>query len=236
MLSGCVNIPFRNDMFQPKARTAFIKTINLTTDGVYTGSGVVVDHIDNLYSIIITAGHICKENTLQMAVLDYMEKDYGVLYVAKSQEDDLCAIITTEKIPVTAVSVANFPINIGDKIYNVAAPMGIHSKNMSLMFEGYYSGNMPNRNDKYMLSVYTLPTVGGSSGSPIFNQNWELIGIMSRAYPGFENVGLSVSHERVDLFVRVVKQTSRNTLKVRLSDKFNRLLLKFCQETNFCRT
>ena len=48
--------------------------------------------------------------------------------------------------------------------------------------------------------MYSIVGFGGSSGSPMLNQDWEIIGIISRGVPEFQNVMISVNQERVKLF------------------------------------
>lgn len=235
-LTSCITVPFKGLNFETSIKKSFVKILGITKDSAYSGSGVIVDHLSDSHSIIITAGHICKENAIHMSILNYLEEDYGVLYIAVSPEDDLCALITDKKINGSISSVGVFPANIGDKIFNIAAPFGIHSKNMSLMFEGFYGGDAEVASEKYPLSVYTVPAMGGSSGSPIFNQNWEIIGIISRAYPQFENVAFAVAHHRVASFTRAVLNSSKTRLKLTYTDKINQFASSVCLKTHSCKT
>lgn len=234
LITSCVTIPsscyFCNE---PSARLSFVKIAGITSDShAYTGSGVVVDHISDLHSIILTAGHICKENAQLMVVLDYKENDYGVLKMYLSNNDDLCAIVTATKINVTPSRISTKPLVISDKVFNISAPMGIHGPDMSLMFSGYYSGIMSIREEKYVLNVFTVPGYGGSSGSPIFNEDWEIVSIVSRGLPNFTHFMIGVSHGRVLQFVtQINKNYINNNLYPIISESKERV----CPMTHSCK-
>jgi S1-C subfamily serine protease len=196
---GCVTLS-NSVNFKNAPRESFVKVEILTTDHASVGSGVIINHLDNLNTIILTAGHVCDFNTVAMRVLDLNENKYPVIGFAVSGEDDLCLLIVETVIDAKPLEVAESSPKIGEHIYNIAAPLGLHAPNMALMFNGYYEGNIKFMEEKHPYSVYNLVGVGGSSGSPIFNDNWEIIGIISRGVPEFQSVMLGVNHERVKLF------------------------------------
>ena len=72
----------------------------------------------------------------------------------------------------------------GDKIFNIAAPLGITGNELTLIFEGRYSGH---RNG---WRYYTVPARPGSSGSPVLNDKFQLIGTINIAMAGIESVGI----------------------------------------------
>ena len=90
----------------------------------------------------------------------------------------------------------------GDRAYNISAPWGFHGKNMVLHFEGYYSGRTTISKFDYDLDVYTIPTRPGSSGSPVYNGQWEIVGIASMANMRLENFGLMVTLEDIQEFLK----------------------------------
>lgn len=174
-------------------RDSFVKVLVKVDDRLYsTGSGVLIKHIDKS-SYILTAGHMC-ESDRKISVLDIDEKEYQTIALAKAAEYDLCVLVTEGVIPREVASLAKANPKLGDKVYNLAAPKGIFSKNMVLHLQGYYSGEISVPIEKHPLSTYTIPSAGGSSGSPVFNEAGQVVGIISMKFQGFENVTLAVKH------------------------------------------
>ena len=134
--TGCGCFTLSNSVnFKNAPRESFVKVEILTTEYASTGSGVIINHIDNLNTIILTAGHICHANTTAIRVLDLKENKYPVIRFVVSAEDDLCLLITEIPIPAKPLKIAKNNIEIGDHIYNMAAPLGIHGPDMTLMFD-----------------------------------------------------------------------------------------------------
>ena len=134
---GCVTLS-NSVNFKNAPRESFVKVEVLTTDHASVGSGVIINHLDNLNTIILTAGHVCDFNTVAIRVLDLKENKYSIIGFAVSSQDDLCLLIADSIIPAPALKISENSPEIGDHIYNIAAPLGIHAPNMVLMFDGYY--------------------------------------------------------------------------------------------------
>ena len=182
--------------FKNAPRKSFVQIDVSTPDGESLGSGVIINHINNSNTIILTAGHICKPNTIEMKVLDLYEKPFKMVGMINSKEDDLCLVIVEGIIDGPALKAGNSYPEIGDHVFNIAAPHGIHGPNMSLMFDGYYQGDLMFTGEKHTLSIFSTPGMGGSSGSPIFNKNFEVIGVVSRGLVDFHEFMLCVNQDR----------------------------------------
>ncbi len=200
---GCVTLSNLND-FKNAPRDSFVKIEIVTTQNVSTGSGVIIHHSDNFKTFILTAGHVCDPNTVAMRVLDLFENKYNITSSIRSNQDDLCVLVADGDIKGRDIKISEIEPQIGDHVYNISAPRSVHGPNMSLMFDGYYQGSLLIEQEKHVMNVYSVVGMGGSSGSPIFNENWEIIGIVSRGMPDFQHVMLSVNYERTKLFYNYV--------------------------------
>ena len=86
---------------------------------------------------------------------------------------------------------------MGDKIYNIAAPVGIFHPPTVPIIDGIFSGNIPDTTS----SMVTLPAIGGSSGSAILNEDMELVGILFATHPYFNVVTLSSNYSETMKFI-----------------------------------
>lgn len=182
---------------------SFVKILVFDKKGnpASSGSGVIIDHVNGNNTIIATAKHICQDKSgfeyRNIRILDVFEQKYKGLVLITTPDHDICLITTKVKVDFPAVKIADNPPKQGDFVYNIAAPYGIHGDGMALIFHGYYSGKISIPQEEYALDVFTVPGAGGSSGSPVFNENWELVGIVSRGFALLEHVMLSVGSEHV---------------------------------------
>jgi len=97
----------------------------------------------------------------------------------RNVEADICIIETS--INQRAVPVARHEPSYGDKVINISAPYGLMFTNPEggavYITEGNYSGNLSMQDG--VRSMYTIWTAPGSSGSPIINEQGEIVGVVS---------------------------------------------------------
>lgn len=165
-----------------------------------SGSGYIVATYPGR-AIGVTAGHICSDEGTQVVAKDIKVSSLNglmhnteILY--SNMDIDICVLkIYGYKGPYLNMSPT--PPELGDKVYSIAAPMGIFTKGMAPVFDGYYSG----RHAVYNVDAYTIPTQGGSSGAPIFNEDGELVGMTIARFIGFESLTLSPKYEDIKLVI-----------------------------------
>jgi S1-C subfamily serine protease len=141
-------------------------------------SGVLVNKTDKGF-YILTAAHICKIEEVkdikiqQLVIYDLNKKMYFSDIVAIDTKNDLCLLYSKEKIDTIPVTISRVKPEPADRIYNIAAPSGIYTKDMVPIFDGRYLGDEENN------SFYSVYATHGSSGSMILNHRGDLIGILT---------------------------------------------------------
>ena len=181
----------------------------------YTGSGsVIATTFDGSY--ILTAAHLCNhQKELQVLndinneteaddefteiVLIYKVRDISnFAYRAKvvGYDNDLDACISfVWGLFRPALAISNDPPVIGEKYYNISAPAGFFEEDLVPLFEGRYIGSYKGAD------TYTIPAVGGSSGSPIINSDGELVGIIYARLSRFHHISLSSDYSKLKNFI-----------------------------------
>lgn len=223
LTSSCVSTNYGFHIPE-KARDQFVRiiqNINLTfcAEGqcmqnklLSSGSGVVVDSsIQGSY--ILTAGHVCEvemENIIKddamVKALKRVDIDFNIVNITQSKyvadiitidkSSDMCLMFApkywNEEGP---VRMADRPAFNGERVYNVAAPVGIFYENTVPSFEGFYMGKQDLR------SYYSIPAMGGSSGSPVFNLRGDLVGMIHSVNAMFPMVSVSPHYETIKKFI-----------------------------------
>jgi hypothetical protein len=95
-----------------------------------------------------------------------------ILFVATSYDGCLILINEVNVIATPEVKLAKKFIKQGERVFNISAPRGLFFPGMVLTYDGFYSGSVGST------EVFTVTAAPGSSGSPIFNSNNEVISIV----------------------------------------------------------
>ena len=144
----------------------------------------------------ITAAHFCEDDMdlilrslvqgkpvkkIEYYAYDIDMKKYNVNIINYDTELDLC-LIYIKKLKRKATLISQNPPEPGDKVYNLAAPLGTFGSNLIPKLDGYYAGSFrkdgKKDNDRNVMSLYSVPAIGGSSGSPIFDKNGYVVGMI----------------------------------------------------------
>ena len=142
----------------------------------------------------ITAAHFCEEDVdlllqsiikgtpiqkIEFYAYDIDMRKYDVNVINYNRKLDVC-LIYVKKLQRRPALLAHRAPEPGDKAYNLAAPLGMFGANMLPKLDGYYTGNLTRdpRDAEQLFSIYTIPAIGGSSGSPIFNADGHVIGMI----------------------------------------------------------
>src|SRR6266404_3027554 len=151
------------------------KQVMSITDGL--GSGVLISADGK----ILTAAHVVQ--TADVASVEFPDGQEIIARVIGSDVRSDVALLQLKRVPsgiVPATLGDSNKVEVGDQIFVIGAPYGISQT----LTAGHVSGrHRLNRNDESSTSVEFLQTDaavnGGNSGSPMFNLDGEVVGIVS---------------------------------------------------------
>lgn len=210
------------------------------------GSGsIIAESFDGVY--ILTAAHMCdrsediknfKEIDRRMGIYSeatkYFDKHsifnleqikYKVEIIGFDHEIDSCIVFAWGFFGKT-LSIAKSGPGIGEKIYNFAASAGFFGKNMVPLFDGYYIGDWDE-----VTSVYTIPVIGGSSGSPIVNESGDLIGLVFARHSNFHHIAISPKFNNLRKFILdTIKIDAKKRSVERELNESRSIIIKFNQK------
>ena len=166
---------------------------------IFSGSGFVVSNTET-GSIIATAAHVCMAESalasMEYSITDIDGKFYEGKLLKTQVEGDIC-VLYVKNLYKPALKIANRAPRPGDKVYNIAAPLGIFSVQMVPILEGRFNGTDPKGR-----AVYSLPAAGGSSGSMILNSNFEVVGMLTALHTQFPTITIGPSYDNLKVFLR----------------------------------
>jgi S1-C subfamily serine protease len=161
------------------------------------GSGFILE-TSSKDEYIVTAGHICMPPKMPM-VPEPLASNFRVAYrislttgfgregrgeiVAIDTNNDICLLKANKDLG-PGLEIAQKDMMLHSKVYNMANPAGLSSPLAVPVFDGYYIGDIS------MISLFTVPAVGGSSGSPIMNHKNEVVSIVSAAAVRFDEYAI----------------------------------------------
>jgi S1-C subfamily serine protease len=161
--------------------------------------------------VILTAGHVCKNTrpdpvfayagvTITVAITTIIKVHspikgtYATTIIKIDNDKDLCMLLP-EEVFTSPVPIADSEPKVGDIVYAIAAPFGISGENLSLIFNGFFSGTDKNKR------FYTIPTRPGSSGAAVLNEDWEVVGMLHTAFRDLESVGIGTGLADIRTFL-----------------------------------
>ena len=167
-----------------------------------TASGAIIHH-DKDISYVLTAKHFCEEtggsHVDQISIHTHKMDNAIATVVAMAKDIDAC-IMSSERLNAKTLTLASSGPEIGEKVYNMAAPMGIFGEDLVMLYEGFYSGKLI-ENGINTSDIYSLPANPGSSGSPVINGRGKLIGVVWAIHSRFHHITLSTPFNKLKEFI-----------------------------------
>ena len=184
---------------------------------ITTASGACID-LGEKKSIILTVEHFCEGKVIPEDEIKEMLKDlptnvdksnistkfrvvlfnglvHDVKVIKFDSKKDLCLMEIIDGKCENKLKIANNYPKKYSKVSALSAPLSIFSPTNVLIFDGRYIGI---KNNNF---IFTLPSTYGSSGSPIVNDNLELISMIKMSTTGFQQISIGANLNSIKEFI-----------------------------------
>ena len=206
--------------------------VKKTKDDSAYGTGVIIEHRGKV-SFVLTAAHVCDVvyfgqiknlfpeadpelhdvETESIAKLTDIEgNEQPALIFGISPRYDVCILIT-KRMNRKAMKFSGRTARLAEKVYSMGFPGLSQEIGVVPLFEGYYAGtDMTGRAPR---DIYTIPTTGGTSGSPVFTEEGKIVGIATTGNRRFESWNGCVTHEQlVSFYIHFMDMFSEHEEKI----------------------
>ena len=212
------NIKNKVNVFTHLKQQLIIETLGtkFITD-ISTASGSCID-LNEKKSIILTVAHFCEEKEVPESDIKEMLEDlpidesktsistkfqvvlfdgstHDVKVIKFDNNEDLCLVEIINGKCKNKIEIANNYPKKYSKVSTLSAPLSIFSPTNVLVFDGRYIG-IENNN-----FIFTLPSTYGSSGSPVINDNLELVSIIKMSTKGFQQISIGTNLNSIKEFI-----------------------------------
>lgn len=161
-----------------KKCSVIVKVGNRKEKPNFLGSGVIVKQDEN-HLYILTVKHVLKRGKYCIVKVINSKKDLITIkvendnkYLSDKQDLALLKVDKPKNMKFTTSKITNKYPNIADKVYIVGHPLGLKYT----FSEGRVSNFIEKENASWLM--ISAQTIFGNSGSPVFNENYEVIGIV----------------------------------------------------------
>ena len=170
------------------------------------GTGAVV--LYNNKKAVLTAAHVCRQENFESFVLahngdfflkaiDRNNKEYIINILKYDSSSDICLLkSTTGELP-SYIKISSKKPEYGEIVYNLAGPLGLLDGSMVPVYNGQFFGNLNGR------AFYSIPVIGGSSGSPVISAKGDLIGMIHSVHYKFHHISVSATYEQLWNFLKI---------------------------------
>ena len=185
------------------------------------GTSFVIDKTDD-HTVLMTAAHLCYayQDVLPQSVMDGMariEIKFDMSIVIDEQllivdnillldaKNDICVF----SVPVDVGRV--LPISrsnprYGEDVWSIGAPAGYFPDSAKPITRGIFAGEAQRvYQNGTMIDFYnfSMPTIGGMSGSPIINEDGEVVGIVSAVNTEWHMISFSPTLSQIKESIKI---------------------------------
>jgi S1-C subfamily serine protease len=208
-LSKAIEVIKKNQQYQGNLINEVKSKIPENARLISGGSGFLID----TKGFIITNAHVLKGSGAVVVNSKGQEFNATIVQVDKNKDLAILKINDSEYEPLNSLpyGIKKGNTDLGEQIFTLGYP-----RNDIVYGEGYLSARTGYNSDSlsYQVQISANP---GNSGGPVFNNNGEVIGILSTKQAQSEGVAFAVKSKNIYRMVEELKSTDTSVEKINLS-------------------
>ena len=207
-LSKDIEVIKRNQQYQGTLINEVKSKIPENAKLVSGGSGFLID----TKGYIITNAHVLKGSGA--VVVNSKGQEFNAIIAQIDRDKDLAILkiddADYEPLKSIPYSIRKANTDLGEQIFTLGYP-----RNDIVYGEGYLSARTGYKNDSssYQVQISANP---GNSGGPVFNNNGEVIGILSTRQAQSEGVAFAVKSKNIYLVVEELRNSDTSAERIKL--------------------
>ena len=207
-LSKAIEVIKRNQQVQGNLINEVKSKIPENAKLISGGSGFLID----AKGYIITNAHVLKGSGAVVVNNKGQEFSASISYVDQSKDLAILKINDEDYQPLASLpySIKKANTEMGERVFTLGYP-----RNDIVYGEGYLSARTGYNSDSltYQVQISANP---GNSGGPVFNDNGEIIGVLSTRQAQAEGVTFAVKSKNIYSLVEEMKKTDSSIAKIKL--------------------
>ena len=186
LLASCAHMPKSSEQLNKHFESTVIVKVSkviVDADGEekivgWSGTGFSISRNDE-GSDVLTNKHVCSAgDSAKYTLTDHNGNKVGAKFIRVADHSDLC-LLHTEAL-IKPVKLAAHDARRGDHVMAVGAPHGVYPNFTDGIVSGYCPVDIagPSFEVHLRAECTSIPIYPGNSGSPVFNDSDEVVGIM----------------------------------------------------------
>lgn len=181
LVAGCFYSAPQPRVIEESQSTVIVLVVGTVTTDAWSCTGMAIGSDEGGTQIITNKHCGALGGAATYTLTDSKGERHTASFVRVSESADLCLLKTDAAIP--PVTLARHDARKGDHVIVVGAPRGVYPVWTEGRVSGYFWATDEETDFHFSAQMISATVSPGSSGSPVFNDRNEMVGVIFAAFP-----------------------------------------------------